>query len=117
MNIYKNKGIIYSECFLQLLSNCVDNDKLTISVEVLDNCREQGYSMRVRDDKEEGLTFYVYAHRNSDEPTITWENELRYENMFSEDAWINRTETKENIMDIVDIAEKLIEEKFSNKEE
>lgn len=115
MTIYKNKGIIYSECFLQLLSNRVDIDNLTISVEVLDNCREQGYSMRVRNDKEEGLTFYVYAHRISGEPTITWENEAHYQNMFTEEAWLNRTETKENITDIVEIAEKLIEEKFGDE--
>lgn len=112
MIIYKNRGLIYSECFLQLLNNFIDYDNLTISVQVLDNGREQGYTMRVRDDKNEGLTFYVYAHRNSGQPTITWENNLHYENMYTEQAWIERTKSCEGVEQIVDIAVGLIKERW-----
>ena len=119
MKVYKSRGIIYSQTFVDLLNyRLSDNENIGATIEAFNNCREQGYIIRVhhddarRNDLEKGLTFFVYNNRWSDEPAITWEDKEMFDTIYSEEAWSERTETKEHVEDIVDIAIDLIERKM-----
>ena len=100
--IYKNKGIKYGEYILNDLSYYLDeSQQLRISVETFYNCREQGYLLNVYNEFNLLSQIWVYAQRNSDEPTITYNNSGKYSiesgNRFDEDSWLNRTKSFDNI--------------------
>ena len=98
MNVFKNKGITYSNYIVDRISQYfADNNDLVMNIETFYNCREQGYVLRVHNrecDYNKALCIWVYAQRNSDNPTITWEEiymPKESANMFTEDSYINRT--------------------------
>ena len=115
MNIYKNKGIGISQYFLDILSNRLDRKDIQASVEVFNNCREQGYIIRISTEDytiRKGLTFYIYAQRNSDKPTMTWEDKLSYNDMYSEEAYRERTISKESVEELADTAIAIVYAKY-----
>ena len=119
MEIRKDKGLIYSQYVLDFLGLYIDRKDITCSVTSFNNCREQGYILTFyNDDSTKGLTLYIYAHRVSDEPTITWENKATWEKLYSEDAWINRTKSfgYTEIRELTKFAVDLIEESFKEGE-
>lgn len=97
MNVYKNKGLTYSNYLLDRISQYfIDDNKLSMRVETFYNCREQGYVLRINEveDYNKALCIWVYAQRNSDDPTITWDYIIMPKenaNMFNEESYINRT--------------------------
>ena len=120
MKVFKNRGIIYAQTFLDLLNYRVEDNNIGCSVESFNNCREQGFIIRVhsedsRYDLSKGLTFYVYNNRWSDEPSITWEDKETFDTLYSEEAWSERTYTSSNIEDIVIKASELIENKLKEE--
>lgn len=119
MNLYKNKGLIYSQGILELLLNYIDDGDITASVESFYNCREQGYMVRVDNDKDKKMYLWFYAHRNSDEPTITWKYNSHplSNNMYDKASWEERTKSFSNIVDASDYARKLIAEYFNEETE
>ena len=124
MKIFKTRGIIYCESFLQLLTYYLgDDDRIGCSIEMFNNCREQGYIIHLhwedekRFDENAGLTIYVYNNRWSDEPTFTWEDKETFDTLYSEDAWENRTITCKHIEDLVKEAVDIIRKKFKEGED
>ena len=119
MIIYKDKGLIYSEYILQQLIYFIDNENILGKVETFYNCRELGYLLRIHDkDYKKGLCIWIYAHRNSDEPTITYEEKMypsESNNMFTEDAWLNNTFTYENVEKASEKAQEIINNYFSEE--
>lgn len=108
MEVYKNKGLIYSQYVLDSLINNIDRN-INASVEPFYNCREQGYLICFMDkDYSKHLNIWVYAQRHSDEPTITWNNAKVVSNMFNEDDWKERTLSTKNIEDLVNRIEDMI---------
>lgn len=111
MNIIKNRGLNYSEYILGLFGNTfADYTDLGVSVETFYNCREMGYVLRVHDedDYNKAMCIWVYAQRNSDDPTITWDYiSLPQEeaNMFNEESYYNRTFSG----DITEVGTKAVE--------
>ena len=103
MLVYKDKGIKYSQYILEELSTIYICDvDMSCRVETFYNCREQGYVFEIHSgDYEKNILIWVYAHRNSDEPTIVYETgkSLPSEgaNMFTQDAWENRQFTFKTI--------------------
>ena len=99
MNITKNRGIKYAQYVLENVSDYyTDNNDIRMSVETFYNCREQGYVLEVRSEKDysKNICIWVYAQRNSDEPTITWEDAMiptENANMFTEESYEERTKT------------------------
>lgn len=117
MQVYKNRGIIYAEYFLQMLNYRIERNDISCSIEMFNNCREQGYIIRVhkedqRFDLEKGLTFYVYNNRWSDEPSFTWEDKETFDTLYSEEAWGARTVTCKTIDELVEEALKVYDNKF-----
>lgn len=109
--IYKDKGLIYSEYILNFLQyrDVLQEKKLTCYVETFYNCREQGYVFNIYDENYGNKLFiWVYAHRNSDEPTIVYGKDKQADNMFTEEEWGNQ-KSFNNIDDAVDYIEKIIE--------
>ena len=120
MKVFKSKGIIYAEYFLNLLNYRIEDNEIGCSVEGFNNCREQGYIIRIHKDNERynlesGLTFYVYNNRWSDEPSFTWENKETFETLYSEEAWEERTITCNSVEELVEKAIVIIEEKMGDK--
>ena len=104
--MYKNKGIIYAEAVASWLGNWeVDG-----WIETFNNCREQGYILRLENNT---VTVYVYAHRNTDKLTISWD-EGYGDRMYSEDAYYNRTISFDTVEQAVDKIMKIIEDIKSN---
>lgn len=110
--IYKDKGLIYSEYVLSFMNrdDIITDKKLWVSVETFYNCREQGYVFNVHNESwSNKIYIWVYAHRNSDEPTIVWGKEIDGNNMFNEEEW-NNQKTFNNIDNAVEYVEKIIKE-------
>lgn len=107
--IYKDKGLVYSEYIIDFLrrSCMIDEKKLSIKAETFYNCREQGYVLYVRNEKFETIYVWIYAHRNSDEPTIVWGKEIEGANMFTEEEW-EKQKVFRNIDDAVQYTEEII---------
>ena len=97
MTITKNKGIKYSEYIIETVATYFsDNNNIRASVETFYNCREQGYVLRVSDNENynKAICIWIYAQRNSDSPTITWDYIYMPKedaNMFDEESWLERT--------------------------
>lgn len=108
MKVYKNKGIIYANAILDLLADRDVKNIDRVSVEPFYNCREQGYKLTFLKDFEAQKTIWVYAHRNSDRPTITWKDGYSMDNMFNEESWAERTISFDNIEDAVNKIEELL---------
>lgn len=122
MKIFKGKGIIYAQSFMELLSyRLSDNDNIGCSVEMFNNCREQGYIVRFhnedekRFDLENGLTLFVHNNRWSDEPTITYENKEIFDVLYSEEAFNERQISFKSVEEMVEEASKLILNKLGEK--
>ena len=116
--IYKDKGLMYSNyIYEQLLYRLGSDSDLRIKVETFYNCRELGYVFRVNNsDYNDTLYIWVYAHRNSDEPTIIWGKEIEFNNMFTEEDWNNNQKTFENVDKAVDFVCELLDKKIEHKE-
>ena len=100
--MYKDKGIVYGNYIIDRLGVYL-NENIGIKVETFYNCRELGYVLRAHNkDYSKKVNIWIYAHRNSDEPTITWGQELKADNMFTENEWINYTKSYSNINDAFD---------------
>lgn len=110
MTIYKNKGIIYANTILELLQNA--DIKEHVVVDTFNNCREQGYKIKLRnpEDYDYFITIWIYAHRNSDRPTITWTPKANYSEVYDEESWTQRTESFNSCEEAVNRIEKLINE-------
>lgn len=110
--IYKDKGLIYSEYVLNFLNrgDVIYDKKLSVYAETFYNCREQGYVLNIHNsDYSDKLFIWVYAHRNSDEPTIVYGKDIDANNMFNEEQW-EKQKSFNNINDAVDYVEELIKE-------
>ena len=117
--IYKDKGLIYSEYVLDFLnrSDISYDNKLSIKAETFYNCREQGYVFNIHNKNySDKLYVWVYAHRNSDEPTIVWGKDIEFNNMFTEDDWNKHQKTYANIENAVIYVEKIIKENIKECE-
>lgn len=117
MAIYKNKGIIYSECIMDYVSYMMaDNGNIIAGAETFYNCREQGYVLRFHNENyDKHLCVWIYAHRNSDEPTITWDSIAFPEegaNMYNQESWEERTKTFENPLEAGVFIWKLVAKHF-----
>lgn len=102
MVILKNKGIRYSEYVIDAVnSRFADETKIDASYETFYNCREMGYVLRIHDkDYKEHMCIWIYAQRNSDEPTITWDYIVlpkKDANMFDEESYRERTKTFKDV--------------------
>lgn len=123
MEIYKDKGIKYSQYIYEELSRFVlIGVDLTCRVETFYNCREQGYVFEIHtDDYEKNMLIWVYAHRNSDEPTMVYETGKSIPsegaNMFTQDAWENRQYTYNTIEKLTDKIEQVITDYFKEEKE
>ena len=126
MNIIKNRGIKYSEYIVETVGYYfMDNNNLEASVETFYNCRELGYVLRIndRDDYNKAMCIWIYSHRNSDNPTITWDYiniPKENANMFSEESWIDRTfsgNIEEVSMKAIDIIKEYFERQMIQMEE
>lgn len=122
MKIFKGKGIIYAQSFMELLSyRLSDNDNIGCSIEMFNNCREQGYIVRFhnedekRFDLENGLTLFIHNNRWSDEPTITYENKETFDVLYSEEAFNERQISFKSVEEMVEEASKLILNKLGEK--
>lgn len=108
--IYKDKGIIYSNYVLDNLSNIVKEKELIVMVETFYNCREMGYVFNIHNEEyTDKLYIWVYAHRNSDKPTIVYGKTTDGNNMFNEEQW-EKQETFEDINKAVEYVEEVIRE-------
>lgn len=95
MRFYKDKGLIYSEYILNMVSYYMaDYEDISAKVETFYNCREQGYVLRVHDKMyTQGLCIWICAQRNSDEPTIVYDYlalPKEIANSFGESAYEHR---------------------------
>ena len=95
-----HRGLVMAE---YIVNNAIDwveyfndnnNADLTGVVEAFNNCREQGYILRIYPDKdftneEKRITFYVYNHRNTDLPTVSWDK-VYAGAIYSEEAFYSR---------------------------
>ena len=119
MNIYKDKGLIYSEYILNAVTySLMDYEVLEGKVDLFYNCREQGYVLRIHDKEyEKSVCIWICANRHSDEPMIVWDYILvptENGNRYSEDAWENRNKVFSNIEEAVSQVKKIIKEYFFN---
>lgn len=108
--IYKDKGLVYSEYILSFLGHSciIDDKKISIKAETFYNCREQGYVLNIHNENySDRLYVWIYAHRNSDEPTIVWGKEIEGANMFTEEEW-EKQKVFRNIDDAVQYIEEII---------
>ena len=122
--IYKHKGLNEAEYIIGEAVKQIDNYKyesgieLSGWIEAFNNCREQGYSMCLypsfdcKYSENNYLTIYVYCNRNSDKPSITWEPCFSYQ-MYSEDAYYNRTQTFDSLEETLNRVMELVKENFS----
>lgn len=102
MKIYKDKGLIYSEYIINMVSYYMaDYENVSAKVETFYNCREQGLVLRVHDKMyTKGLCIWICAQRNSDEPTIVYDYLILPQetaNSFGQDAFENRYLVFENV--------------------
>lgn len=104
--IYKNKGIIMADYIVEQVSRRCS--EVSGYIDTFNNCREQGYIVYLFNSLREHLTIYVYAHRNTDLPTLTWEYAYG-DKIYSEDAWLHRTVSYETVDYAVDGMVELIE--------
>lgn len=108
MIIRKDKGLRYSEYILDTVNNYLEDEKdIYGRVETFYNCREQGYVLEIHNEKDynKSVCIWIYAHRNSDEPTITWEETripMEAANMYTEESWLERTKTFEYVENAAD---------------
>ena len=115
--INKSKGIIMAD---YIIENAIRNLNLELDgwIDAFNNCREQGYIIYLHPtnswDFKDYLTIYVYAHRNTDKPTITWEYDFGG-SLFNQDAWLNRTESFDDLDQAIMQIDELIAEYFKNK--
>jgi hypothetical protein len=103
--IYKNKGIIYSQFVLEYVNNNLENNNIKmVGVDTFYNCREQGYCLTVYNKDYVGLlTIWIYAQRNSDEPTMTYKlgtSANGMGNSYDEESWIERTKSYSDIFEL-----------------
>lgn len=116
--IYKNKGIMYSQFILDSLGNNLEKD-LKIGVNTFYNCREQGYCLDVfNSDYTKSMRIWIYAQRNSDKPTITYQNGAfltEAGNSFDEESWRERTTSYDDIAEASYELVKLIKEKMESE--
>ena len=117
----KNHGIRYSEYVIDAINKrYADETRIGASYETFYNCREMGYVLRVHDeDYEDCICIWIYGQRNSDEPTITWEETIipmENANMFNEESYYERTKTFNNVDDASEYAIDIIEEHFKLKD-
>lgn len=123
MLVYKDKGIKYSQYILEEISTLeICGKGLYCRTETFYNCREQGYVFEIHsNDYEKNMLIWVYAHRNSDEPTMVYELDkcLPSEgaNMFTQDAWENRQYTYNTIEKLSDKVKEVILDYFKEEEE
>ena len=113
--IYKDKGIMYAEYVVDKLNYYLTDIKdIIIKAETFYNCREMGYVLNVHKEDNWGKIFHiwVYAHRNSDEPTMVYGEDIKADNMFTDTEWANNQDSFDNLEDLVDKAYKLIKEKM-----
>lgn len=115
MIIYKDKGLIYSEYVLQDIAYNTDLKDITCRVETFYNCREMGYVFIFHNEEyNKHLLIWVYAHRNSNEPTIAYDTgktlPTQPANMFTEEVWHFKTDT----FDTIEKASERVQEIISN---
>lgn len=111
----KNKGLVMADYIAENVERKLEGAvNCSGFIDALNNCREQGYILYLYDDKKY-LTMYVYAHRNSDKPTITWEYAFGGQ-MYSEEDWIERTKSFDSVDDTVDAACEIIADYFGKVE-
>lgn len=110
--IYKDKGLIYGEYVVAGLSHYLSED-IKIKIETFYNCREMGYLLVAHDCNYINTIYvWVYAHRNSDNPTIVWSEDREFNNMFTEEAWNERQTTYETIEEAMWAVKNLLEDKI-----
>ena len=105
MTITRDRGIKYSEYIIETINYYYqDEASIYAHVETFYNCREMGYVLEVRsrEDFDKAICIWIYANRNSDDPSITW-SEVRapkeYANMYSEEDYRIRTKSFKNVTD------------------
>lgn len=117
MNIRRNKGLKYGDYIIETISDLyAGKEEITASVETFYNCREMGYVLEVHDEFfHKAICIWICANRSSDKPMIVWE-ETTYPtetaNMFTEDSYINRNKTFENIQEASVFVIDTIKEQF-----
>lgn len=124
MEVFKNRGFIYGDYVLNYIEHYVERNDIYCHVEAFNNCREQGYIATIHykdssnyiDGHLEGITFYLYNNRWSDEPSVTWENYASYDKLYSEEAWGERTKTFKHVEDLAIFTAEMIEEKLKEEE-
>ena len=108
--IYKDNGIIYSNYVLDFISSVIKEKGLILRVETFYNCREMGYVFKIHNEEyTDKLYIWVYAHRNSDEPTIVYGKDIEFNNMFTDKEW-EEQEIFEDINKAVEYVAKIIRE-------
>ena len=120
MEIRKYNSIKTSERIFSYLEDeleCRPDIKISGLLEVFYNCREQGYSLRLHNiDYSKNMIIWAYGHRNSDQPTITFNYEyfIKELPMFSEDDYRKRTKTFETEKEAAELLASLIVDYFKN---
>lgn len=96
MKINKNAGIVYSENILNILQYDmnVDDDFISINeniyVNCFDNCREQGYVLKMFIDFDDPLYIAIAEQRNSDDIVVYVYNKCKCpSNLPAENNWNN----------------------------
>ena len=118
MTITKQRGIKYSEYIIDTINTYFsDDNSIYASIETFYNCREQGYVLRIHseEDYSKAICMWIYAQRNSDDPSITWEETIipnKTANMFTEDSYRNRTLYFNNVLEASMKAIDIIKEYF-----
>lgn len=108
--VYKDNGIIYSNYVLDFISSVIKEKGLILRVETFYNCREMGYVFNIHNEEyTDKLYIWVYAHRNSDKPTIVYGKTIDGNNMFNEEQW-EKQQSFEDINNAVEYVSKLIRE-------
>lgn len=118
MTTLKNKGINYSNYILEAINNYyADEKRIYVDVETFYNCREQGYVLGFHSEEEyfKNLNIWVYAQRNSDEPTLSWGKEKNHDNMFTEEIYTNTTQTFDSVEKAVNVAIDLVNSFYNLK--
>jgi hypothetical protein len=115
--IYKNKGIVMADYIIEnVFRNLCLDVELNGWIDAFNNCREQGYIVYLYDGKgrlDDYLTIYVYQHRNTDLPTLSWDYRFGGQ-IYDEDTWVNRTESFEDMDGAIEKMTELIAERFRN---
>ena len=88
----KCRGLIIAEAVLNAVALWAEEKEFSLAfrVEAFNNCREQGLILYASRDFETKLTVYVYNHRNTDKPTVTFEY-CYGDSIYSKEAWQYRT--------------------------